>query len=76
MTAYLSSVALAALDQAQTVIDRHIVSCAVCGTNQPCPERLAADQGFARYQRLPCRKPGVAVAGRTDGPGFRWLASA
>ena len=76
MTTCLAGVALAAPEEAQAVIDRHITSCDMCGTNQPCTERLAAEQVFVRYERLPRRTPGLAGAGRFDKPGFGWLTSA
>jgi hypothetical protein len=70
-TTYLGGVALDQLGQAQAVIDQHIVSCAMCGTNQPCAERREAEAVFLRYGRLPRRTPGLTQP--TAMPGFAWL---
>ena len=59
MATYLSAVALDELDQAQAVIDWHLVTCAVCGTNKLCGERREAERIFQGYGRLPRRQPGV-----------------
>jgi hypothetical protein len=74
MTTYLSAVALDQLAQAQAVIDQHIVSCAVCGTSQPCAERREAEAVFLRYGRLPKRTAGLTTAERNSRPGFSWLS--
>jgi hypothetical protein len=58
-TVYLGAVARDQLDQAQAVIEQHLVACAVCGTNKPCEERTAAEQIFMRYGHLPRRRPGL-----------------
>jgi hypothetical protein len=67
-TGYLSNIALEQLDRAQVVIDRYVVSCAVCGTNQPYAERQEAEQVFARCGRLPRRTPGLTRPAAK--PGF------
>jgi hypothetical protein len=72
-TTYLGGLALGQLAEAQAMIDEHIVSCARCGTNEPCAERRDAEQVFSRYGRLPRRTPGLVAAGRTDRRGFHWL---
>jgi hypothetical protein len=74
MTIYLGHRALAELDQAQAVIDHHLVACTVCTTNQPCAERRAADRVFLRYNRLPRRTPGLAGGGLEAHAGFGWFS--
>jgi len=59
MSTYLGRAAIEQLGQAQAVVDRHLVACAVCGTNTKCAERLEAEQVFIRYERLPRRTPGL-----------------
>jgi hypothetical protein len=74
-TTYLAAAALEQLAQAQAVVDEHIVSCAVCGTHQPCAERREAEAVFLRCGRLPRRTPGLTQP-RAAKSGFAWLNSA
>jgi hypothetical protein len=71
-TTYLSSVAREQLARAQAVIDQHIVSCIVCGTNQRCGQRQEAEGVFARYGLLPRRTPGLTMPEAQ--PDFGWFA--
>jgi hypothetical protein len=70
-TTYLGTVAREQLDQAQAVVDQHIVSCVACGTNRPCYDRIEAERVFLRYDRLPRRTPGLTTP--QDASGFTWL---
>jgi hypothetical protein len=74
-TTYLARGVLDELDQAQAVIDRHLVGCVVCGTSRPCDERRVADRVFLRYERLPRRRPGLAGAGTYTPARFGWFDS-
>ena len=67
-TTYLSLAAYDQLDQAQRDIDHHIAGghdgrCLTCREFEPCPTRAAASAVFARYGRLPTRRPGLASRG-------------
>lgn len=66
-TTYLAGAALARLDVAQKQIDAHVHvrlgSCTTCGEPAPCHLRLTASAVFARYHRLPRRRPGLALRG-------------
>jgi hypothetical protein len=66
-TTYLASAALEQLDAAQAEIDAHVHTrlgfCATCGELAPCAARSAASAVFARYGRLPKRRPGLALRG-------------
>jgi hypothetical protein len=64
-TIYLSGTVHEQLDQAQAELERHLGVrpnglCATCGESEPCAGRLAAGATFARYGRLPRRRPGGA----------------
>jgi hypothetical protein len=72
-TTYLSTAVLLQLDRAQTVINRHLVECVVCGTSKPCVERQSADAIFARYQRLPKRQPGMTRVGACSTASGGWF---
>jgi hypothetical protein len=72
-TTYLASTALEELDKAQAVIDRHLTTCLVCGTSQPCVDRREAEAVFLRYERLPRRTAGLTTARPSSWPGFQWL---
>jgi hypothetical protein len=65
VSVYLARRVLVWLDQAQAVVDRHIVgadgACRVCGEVEPCAERAAAVRLLVRYGRLPRRRPGAAL---------------
>jgi hypothetical protein len=75
-TTYLSHTVLAQLAAAQAVIDEHLASCVLCSSNESCDERLSAELVFARYRRLPRRKPGLAGAGAMQQRGFGWFGRA
>lgn len=65
MSTYLAVAAVDQLDRAQHVIDAHVTSgpggrCRGCGQVEPCEERSTASAVFARYGRLPFRRPGLA----------------
>jgi hypothetical protein len=72
-TTYLSTSVLLQLDWAQSVIDRHLGECVVCGTHEPCAERRSAEAIFARYGTLPKRTPGRTNAGVSRRAGFAWF---
>jgi hypothetical protein len=55
-TTYLSC---SVVEHAQAVIDQHIVSCTLCGTNKLCVEREEAERIFAECGLLPRRKPSL-----------------
>lgn len=68
MSAYLSRGALALLDQAQAALELHLVTgvdgrCLGCCEPEPCAERTRMSALFARYERLPRRRPGITKAG-------------
>jgi hypothetical protein len=68
MTTYLASHALEQLAEAQAIVDRHLAvgthgRCFGCGQPEPCDARRRASAVFARYRRLPRRRPGLASAG-------------
>src|SRR6266511_1172487 len=64
MTAtYRTSVELDELRQAQTELERHLLSgpngrCLTCGQFEPCYARTRAAATFRRYGQLPKRRPG------------------
>ena len=66
-TTYLAHAALAQVDMAQKQIDAHVYArlgiCGGCGEPAPCRARLGASAVFARYHRLPKRRPGLALRG-------------
>jgi hypothetical protein len=73
-TTYLGRVALDELDHAQAVVDHHLLTCMVCGTNQPCRERREAEAVFLRMGRLPRRRPGLAGGESSQTPAaFVWF---
>lgn len=76
-TTYLANHALERLDQAQAVVDRHLVTslglCAACGQTEPCEARINAATTFARYGRLPRRTPGRSMRGITQTNRFGWF---
>lgn len=71
---YLSQAAMDMLAAAQRVIDEHISSCDRCGTNQPCYDRIEAEQVFAHYGKLPRRTPGLTTQRAEQHTAFKWLA--
>jgi hypothetical protein len=67
-TTYLAVYALEQLAQAQAVVDRHLAvgvdgRCLTCGQLEPCETRSRASAVFARYGRMPHRRPGLASRG-------------
>jgi hypothetical protein len=65
---YLAAAGRSALDQAQADLDRHLAvslagRCRTCGDVEPCAARRTAMAVFARYHRLPRRRPGIASKG-------------
>jgi hypothetical protein len=65
VTAYLAAAVVVQLDQAQRLLDSHVMTlntgaCRLCGTVGTCDYRDAAAATFARYQRLPRRRPGAS----------------
>jgi hypothetical protein len=68
MTTYLASHAVDQLAEAQAAVDRHVAvgahgRCLDCGQMELCEARNRASAVFARYRRLPRRRPGLALAG-------------
>jgi hypothetical protein len=72
-TTYLARVAVDEMDRAQAVIDQHLVACGLCGGNRLCDPRREAELVFARYGRLPRRRPGAvgATVFALSGGGWR-----
>lgn len=68
-TIYLSG---GVVEHAQAVIDEHIVSCTLCGTNQLCGGREGAERVFAERGLLPRRKPGLVNP--VEDSAFGWFA--
>jgi hypothetical protein len=67
-TTYLGQVAREQLDRAQAELEQHLVTgldgqCVACGELEPCGARVRLAAVFARYHRLPRRRPGVTRAG-------------
>ncbi len=67
-TTYLATHAREQLAQAQMVVDRHLAAgvhgrCLACGQLEPCDAPNRASAVFARYGRMPCRRPGLASRG-------------
>lgn len=66
MTTYLARAVRDQLDRAQADVDHHIATgrdgrCLACGRVQTCPALEAAHATFARFGRLPVRRPGLAT---------------
>lgn len=62
---YLAGAAREQLTHAQVQVDRHITAgpdgrCRRCGEEQPCGSLMVAYDTFARYGRMPVRRPGLA----------------
>jgi hypothetical protein len=80
---YLALAVMDQLDAAQAELERHVVTgldgrCAGCRELEPCPERGRLEAVFARYGRLPVRRPGVTGVGvrSVESPRARsWFAS-
>ncbi len=74
---YLSHTVMEQIDDAQAVIDRHLIGCVVCAGNRRCGERRDAEAVFLRYGRLPRRRPGLTnhAEQRPDGGGRGWFES-
>jgi hypothetical protein len=65
VTNYLGEAAVQQLDQAQRLLDAHVLvlntgACRLCGTMNSCGYRDAASSTFARYRALPRRRPGAS----------------
>jgi hypothetical protein len=65
VTEYFATAAIHQLDQAQRLLDAHVMvlnsgTCRLCGTRNSCGYRDAASAIFARYRRLPRRRPGAS----------------
>jgi hypothetical protein len=73
MTTYVAAAGLATLDDAQAVIDRHLIACVVCAGNKPCGERREAEAVFLRAGRLPRRTPGLAGGSALTPAAFGWF---
>ena len=78
MTTYLSAAVRDLLDRAQADVDHHITAgrdgrCLACDRVQPCPALEAAHATFARFGRLPVRRPGLAARAVRAGPASGWL---
>lgn len=64
-TTYLAAAAVTQLDEAQRLLDAHVMllgtgACRLCRTLNSCDYRDAASATFARYRRLPQRRPGAS----------------
>jgi hypothetical protein len=69
VSTYLAVAARDQLDRAQRMVDEHLASdaggrCLTCGRLEPCEARSTASAVFARYGRLPSRRPGLAWQGQ------------
>ena len=81
MTAYVSRTVLRQLDVAQSALNEHLASgpdgrCVSCREVEPCASRMRWLAVFARYGRLPQRRPGLTKAGLRQlatGERHRWL---
>ena len=68
---YYGQYAQTRIDEAQQVVDRHVVCaytgvCLGCGRPGPCGDLDQAQQTLARYARLPNRQPGASLARPPD----------
>lgn len=85
-TTYLSRPVQNQLARAQRDIDRHVGTgptgrCVACDRPQPCHVLDAAQAVFARYRRLPARRPGRTLhaiptntgCGETARPAYDWF---
>jgi hypothetical protein len=78
---YLAVAAVDQLDQAQAALEHHVVTgldgrCVGCRDLEPCRERGRLEAVFARYGRLPVRRPGVTGVGlrrNPSGNGGSWF---
>ena len=64
MTTYLAAAVCDLLNEAQTELERHLVTrpdgrCLGCQQTEPCAERRRLAGVFARYGQLPERRPGL-----------------
>ena len=64
-TTYLAAAAVGQLHEAQRLLDAHVIvlrtgACRLCGNLNSCDYRDAASATFARYRRLPQRRPGAS----------------
>jgi hypothetical protein len=78
-TRYLSGAIVEQLDRAQAEIDSHVAAgpdgrCLACGAEAPCPALQRANVTFARYGRLPVRRPGLARRGIAGVGGSGWFS--
>ena len=68
-TIYLAAAAAERLAEAQRALDVHVLSivggCRVCRTRDQCPAHVEAASVFARYHRLPRRRPGASGVSRS-----------
>jgi hypothetical protein len=78
-TTYLAAHALTQLAYAQAAIEQHLSGlhgrCGTCGEAEPCAARTAAASIFARFRRLPSRRPGLRLPPVEQRQGFGWFAS-
>lgn len=79
-TVYLANAVLERLDRAQAEIDRHVAAdtsghCLACGQEAPCSTLTAATATFAKYHKLPVRRPGLASRGLAASERFGWFAA-
>lgn len=80
-TTYLTQAAMEQVDHAQVELERHLVTgatgrCVTCRQPEPCSGRTTAEATFARYGRLPHRRPGMTTviiieADQEDGTSSR-----
>jgi hypothetical protein len=69
-TTYLTQAAMEQVDHAQAELERHLVTgidgrCVTCQQTEPCSGRASAGATFARYGRLPRRRPGMTTVNPT-----------
>lgn len=71
---YLTRAAMEQVNHAQVELERHLVTgiagrCVTCGQPEPCSGRATAAATFARYGRLPRRRPGMTTVNSTASTG-------
>ncbi|WP_050591241.1 hypothetical protein [Salinispora mooreana] len=69
-TTYLTQAAMEQVNHAQVELERHLVTsiagrCLTCRQIEPCSGRATAEATFARYGRLPRRRPGMTTVNST-----------
>jgi hypothetical protein len=77
-TTYLAAPVVAQLDRAQRLLDAHVTvlpdgACRLYGITESCEYRAVAHATFARYRRLPQRRPGASRPELMGARRVSWL---